>query len=934
MDEKKYSQLYQALLQEVLQFHNGNQRRIRKGMLSLLLVPLVFLVLLFLSEGSRVIFLLLWIVSMFGIAAYLIAVEYIDYEMQNKVKKITKKEVELDQLTPLPSTMPQLLPMLLGRGQKPDLPPDPPQEEQESFAQSAAQAEEDLDQLLQGLRGAEAAPAAPEPAPVSVPENPAPVPPVSTPVPPASQAAPQPVSPDLNQTLAGLQTDVQQLARGLESLSHQLGRIFQYMEQQGNGSKEERKWQRLTASVVAVVVVMGLCLIPCLYAWFNIFSNWDPYGPDSTSNIRVAVTSEDEGYELLGLKLNIGSMVLDGLKSNDQMGWDFVDSREEALEGVRSGKYYAALIVPSDFTGDFVSILDTDLRHPQIQYYENQKKNAIAPKITNKAKTAVQDEINATVVETVTDAVTTVSSVCKALGLDADDVSQGIIEKLGSAQQSLLALENTLSAMQTLVDQTDSILACAGVVSDDLNNIVKTGDLSGVQDALNRGVGRLNEAEAEIARQLEDIDNQLDVIAADLAAAMGTAEDVADFLAGPAQLMDQRLEALQQQLEKLRDYADNYPAIQERLGNAIYHIGELRDLLKKLEDPSQLESWNQEVQAKIAQIRQDLREAALRISESVNQRVEELNRNVQEKLQAVQNVFDNVSGGLTALGDKLGRYQDAIRSTDTTLGGAIQLSSTLRGDLGKLSDDVERIVTSDGFRRFLDVLENNPEELAGYLSDPIAMETVPVYEITTYGSAMAPYYIMLALFVGSLLTATMIHVNAPIPPLPLLRPWQRFFGRYQLFFLVGMVQALVTGLGCVYYIGMQCLHPGLFLLACCVCSLNFTMMNFALVYALDNIGMALSVIIMVIQVAGSGGSYPIDVLPEVFQKLYVLMPFHYGMDMIRETIAGRYENVYWTNLAVMAGMCVLFAALGMLLYYPARPLNRMIAHSKEKSGIM
>lgn len=295
MDEKKYSQLYQALLQEVLQFHNGNQRRIRKGMLSLLLVPLVFLVLLFLSEGSRVIFLLLWIVSMFGIAAYLIAVEYIDYEMQNKVKKITKKEVELDQLTPLPSAMPQLLPLLRGRGQEPDLPPDPPQEEQESFAQSAAQAEEDLDQLLQGLRGIETA-AAPEPQPrpgeaaqqedggafarlfddqawdryygspeaetpaaepesvtesaaepapvsepVSVPENPAPVPPVSTPVPPASQAAPQPVSPDLNQTLAGLQTDVQQLAQGLDQLSRELGRIFQYMEQQGNGSKEERK---------------------------------------------------------------------------------------------------------------------------------------------------------------------------------------------------------------------------------------------------------------------------------------------------------------------------------------------------------------------------------------------------------------------------------------------------------------------------------------------------------------------------------------------------------------------------------------------------------------------------------------------------------------------------------------------------------------------
>lgn len=260
MDEKKYSQLYQALLQEVLQFHNGNQRRIRKGMLSLLLVPLVFLVLLFLSEGSRVIFLLLWIVSMFGIAAYLIAVEYIDYEMQNKVKKITKKEVELDQLTPLPSAMPQLLPLLRGRGQESEAAPaeerparsgEPEKKEVPVPDPEAAQPQDGGafarlfdDQAWDRYYGSpEAEPesvteSAAEPAPVSepvfVPENP-------TPVPPASQAAPQPVSPDLNQTLAGLQTDVRQLARGLESLSHQLGRIFQYMEQQGNGSKEERK---------------------------------------------------------------------------------------------------------------------------------------------------------------------------------------------------------------------------------------------------------------------------------------------------------------------------------------------------------------------------------------------------------------------------------------------------------------------------------------------------------------------------------------------------------------------------------------------------------------------------------------------------------------------------------------------------------------------
>lgn len=207
MDEKKYSQLYQALLQEVLQFHSGNQRRIRKGMLSLLLVPLVFLVLLFLSEGSRVIFLLLWIVSMFGIAAYLIAVEYIDYEMQNKVKQITKKEVELDQLTPLPSAMPQLLPLLRGRGQESEAAPEE-------------------------LAPEEPAPA--EPCPAPVPPCPQPVPPRPASVP----VQPEPLHPELALTLSDLQESSRQLAQGFEQMSRELGRISRSMGDQDRRSRE------------------------------------------------------------------------------------------------------------------------------------------------------------------------------------------------------------------------------------------------------------------------------------------------------------------------------------------------------------------------------------------------------------------------------------------------------------------------------------------------------------------------------------------------------------------------------------------------------------------------------------------------------------------------------------------------------------------------
>ena len=217
MDEKKYSQLYQALLQEVLQFHSGNQRRIRKGMLSLLLVPLAFLVLLFLSDGSRVIFLLLWIVSMFGIAAYLIAVEYVDYEMQNKVKKITQKEVELDQLMALPTGMPQLLPHLRGRSQESEAAPEEPAPEEPAPEEPAPE---------------EPVPA--EPCPAPVPPCPQPVPPRPASVP----VQPEPLHPELALTLSDLQESSRQLAQGFEQMSRELGRISRYMGNQDRRSRE------------------------------------------------------------------------------------------------------------------------------------------------------------------------------------------------------------------------------------------------------------------------------------------------------------------------------------------------------------------------------------------------------------------------------------------------------------------------------------------------------------------------------------------------------------------------------------------------------------------------------------------------------------------------------------------------------------------------
>lgn len=200
----------------------------------------------------------------------------------------------------------------------------------------------------------------------------------------------------------------------------------------------------------ACVVAVAIALLPSLYAWLNIYSNWDPYGPASTGRIRVAVASQDDGCDLMGLELNIGELVLKGLHSNDQMGWVFVEDAEAALTGVESGDNYAALIIPADFTRDFVSVLSGEPRHPQIEYYENEKKNAIAPKITGKAKTAVQEQINTTVVGKAAEGLTAAGSVFRAMGLDSNALAEGIMEKLASARQETEQLKQVLLGMCVL----------------------------------------------------------------------------------------------------------------------------------------------------------------------------------------------------------------------------------------------------------------------------------------------------------------------------------------------------------------------------------------------------------------------------------------------------------------------------------------------------
>ena len=139
--------------------------------------------------------------------------------------------------------------------------------------------------------------------------------------------------------------------------------------------------------MLVLIIVIGLCVLPALYAWFNIYANWDPYG--NTGNIAIAVVNLDKGWTKNDSEtVNMGDGVVESLKQKDTIGWKFVKSEEKAVEGVKSGRYYSALVIDEQFTYSMYHGVADNIENPRITYYLNDKKNAVATKITDSAASA------------------------------------------------------------------------------------------------------------------------------------------------------------------------------------------------------------------------------------------------------------------------------------------------------------------------------------------------------------------------------------------------------------------------------------------------------------------------------------------------------------------------------------------------------------------
>ena len=233
--------------------------------------------------------------------------------------------------------------------------------------------------------------------------------------------------------------------------------------------------KRIFTNVVAIVVIMGLTVIPCLYAWFNIFSNWDPYGASATGNLPVAVFSEDKGKTLDDFSLNVGETIIDNLRANDSINWQFTDSSSDAIEGVKKGTYYACLIINEGFSDDLISFLGGNPVHPHITYYENEKKNAIAPKITATVKTTVQSEVNSAFVGTIADAVIRASSFSLSSEKGKGFYSS-VIDRLYTLDNDLSTMISVIDSYISLLDTAKSLMKAVEAVNLETDQILSAGN--------------------------------------------------------------------------------------------------------------------------------------------------------------------------------------------------------------------------------------------------------------------------------------------------------------------------------------------------------------------------------------------------------------------------------------------------------------------------
>ena len=699
--------------------------------------------------------------------------------------------------------------------------------------------------------------------------------------------------------------------------------------------------RRLSTNVVAVVVIVGLSIIPSLYAWFNILSNWDPYTSEATSNLKIAIFSEDQGASIEGIDVNIGDTVIDELQKNNAIGWEFVKSKKAALDGVYSGKYYAALVISEDFSKDMMGFLDGNVKHPKITYYENEKKNAIAPKITSKAKTAVQGEVNSAFVSTLAE---TVMKVGNTLA-DTDgkmSVIDLVMTRIEDLDEDLQTYINIMNSFISVTDSASSLIETTQAVIPDIENMVENGQstVNAMQGAVTSGTGSADTVSDMVSYSLSMVGQSLNQVSTLVQNDLSNLEKYEGSTTSGLVSAQAIMPYLQQMLSSATASISSYDEISGQINTIQTQLGQIQTDLNSVASNASsgadaVKTLEQQVVQEIESCKAGLQGLIDTYNYSVKPQLRSTMNEMQGSLNSAQAILSGVDGDFSGVTDVLEDYADTLSNGTEGLVASRDMAVDMKTKLQEVRNDITILSTDEQYKQVVDILKTDPDMIGEFISSPVVLKTEEVYPIKNYGSAMTPFYTILALWVGALILVAIIHVKVePEPGIEDVKPYQTFFGRYLTFFFIGQVQTLITILGDLFYIKIQCHNPFLFWLAGAMASFVFTLFIYSLTVAFENVGEALAVVIMVVQVAGAGGTFPVETLPKIYQYIYKFLPFPYGMNAMRENIGGMYGMDYWKCIGKLGIYVGVSLVIGLVVAIPFRKLNRKIEKSKERSKVM
>lgn len=720
-------------------------------------------------------------------------------------------------------------------------------------------------------------------------------------------------------------------------------------------------------NAIALLIIMGLAIMPSFYAWFNIAGGWDPYG--NSGQVKVALANSDEGVEgsILPFHINVGERVVTSLTGSTKIGY-VVTEEDEAIDGVRSGKYYAAVVIPKNFSANLLSVLTKTPEHPQLEYYVNEKRNAIASIVTGKASGSVQTMVNEGFTEAVTQVATDlfdeVSSLTNKDGVGA--IGEGLRRSLDGALTALEQSSADIDAYKDVVSSIRSVMSSsAAVLGNSSGSLNVAGSLSDAADGVRTLDGVASRAKDAASSSIdagkdsvEDVKAAIDdafSVAGDktdeLIDALGRANDIAksrrdelvDFrdklanLNGEVTSREASFGDLSVVLRVEADISDTLT----RADNAIGYLNELIDTVDKT--TGDIQTTKTDAESGRAQL-QDLAFSAQDAIESVRS---SYNDNLSGSLDDIANTIDGAAAKATDISNSLKTGSEELSSTITETSDDLKkLEDSLDAAAKKLSDATDKLqglrdrltgaLSSGDMDLVRTIMGGDTAALVSFLAAPVELDREAFFAVENNGSAMTPFYTTMALWVGGTLMGLVIYVgiSKKTEEETGASPRHAYLGRLAFFLLVGALQATILLLGDMYILRAQCDNPALFMLTGYLASTVFINIIYALATSFGDVGKAIAVFIMVLQVAGSGGTFPVQMLPPIFQKAYPFLPFVHSENAFRAAMFGTYNNDWLVEMSILVLFLIPALALGLLLRKPFVPVNEWIEEKMEETKLM